>query len=258
LSTVISAIHEGRAGAHGHARRGAAPHDGAAPLDGGLGGVHLGAHGRVQAIGRHQQRAGHLHALAVARFDERGHAPGILPVAGHAMAQPHGALAQALLHGIEQHHLQLSAVHRILRPPVAGLQAARFGIDLVAVAAYQGPFPRLQPDGVQHIVAEAQVMQLPHGVGLQVDAHAQRLQLRHRLEHDAGHADLVQREGGGHATDAAAGNEHGAGGIVVGSSSRHAGIVHAITAGKCPAGAACMHAGAGGPAAQAVMRQSMK
>ena len=177
--------------------------------------MHLRAHGRVQAIGRHQQRALHLQPLAIAGVDEGGHALGILPVAHHAPAQLHGVVAQALPDGVEQHHLQLPAVHRVLRPAVAGLQPAWLGIHLVAVAAHQRPFPRLQADGVQHIVAEAQVMQFPHRVRLQVDAHAQRLQLRHRLEHDAGHADLVQREGSGHATDAAAGNEHGAGWIVV-------------------------------------------
>ena len=54
-----------------------------------------------------------------------------------------------------------------------------------------------------------QVVELAHGIGLQVDAHAQRLQIRHRLVDHAGHADLVQREGQGQAADAAAGDQHG-------------------------------------------------
>ena len=45
---------------------------------------------------------------------------------------------------------------------------------------------------------------------LQVDAHAQRLQFRHRFKDDAGHSYLLQGEGGGHATNAAAGDQDGA------------------------------------------------
>ena len=93
---------------------------------------------------------------------------------------------------------------------VARLQAAWLGVHLVPVAAHQRPFACLQANGVQHVVAKPQVVQFAHGVGLQVDAHAQRLQLGHRFKDDAGHADLVQGEGSGHATDAAAGDQDGA------------------------------------------------
>jgi hypothetical protein len=51
-----------------------------------------------------------------------------------------------------------------------------------------------QADAVEQVGVEAQVEQLAHGIGLQVDAHAQRLELGHGFEDDAGHADLVQRE----------------------------------------------------------------
>jgi hypothetical protein len=65
------------------------------------------------------------------------------------------------------------------------------------------------PMRVEQVGADAQVEQLAHGVGLQVDAHAQRLAAAARLRrHDAGHADLVQGEGQRHAADAAAGDQH--------------------------------------------------
>jgi hypothetical protein len=92
-------------------------------------------------------------------------------------------------------------------PAVAGQPAARLGVDVVAVAADQRPFARLQPDGVEHGFVETQVEQLAHGVGLQVDAHAQRLQFGHGFEHGARHADLVQRQRQRQAADAAAGDQ---------------------------------------------------
>ncbi len=131
-----------------------------------------------------------------------------MAIAGDPVAQPHRGRAQAFEHRAVQQHLQLPAVHRVLRPAVAGEQAARLGVHLVAVAAHQRPFARLDADGVEHFSAQAQVIELAHGIGLQVDAHAQRLQLGHRFEHDAGHADLMQRERQRHAADAAAGDQH--------------------------------------------------
>ena len=171
--------HKRSARSHRHPRRGAAPHDGTAPLDGRLRGVHLRPHGRVQAIGGDQQRSVHFPAFTIACLDDRRHTVGILPVAHHPLPQLHGVVSQAFSHGVEQHHLQLPPVHRILRPVVARLQAAWLGVHLVAVAPHQRPFARLQANGVQHFVAKPQVVQLPHGIGLQVDAHAQRLQLGH-------------------------------------------------------------------------------
>ena len=101
-------------------------------------------------------------------------------------------------------------MHRILRPAVTGEQSARLGVDVVAVASDQRPFAGLDADAVEHLVVKAQVVQLANRIGLQVDAHPQRLQVGHRFIDNAGHADLVQREGEGHAPDAAAGDQHGA------------------------------------------------
>jgi len=164
----------------------------------------------MQAVGGHQQRAFGFAAAAIACLDQRRDALLVRAVAGHPMAQPYRVGPQAFAHGAVQHHLQLPAMHRILRPPVAGQQAARLGVHVVAVAADQGPLARLDADRVEHRVVETQVVQLAHRIGLQVDAHPQRLQVGHRLVDHAGHADLVQREGQGHAPDATAGDQHGA------------------------------------------------
>ena len=98
-------------------------------------------------------------------------------------------------------------MHRVLRPVVAGEQPARLGIDVVAVEPDQRPFLGRQADAVEVGLRDAEVVELAHGVGLQVDADAERAHLAHRLEHDAGHADLVQRQRRRQPADAAAGDE---------------------------------------------------
>ena len=141
---------EGGAGADRHARRGAAPHDGAAPLDRRLRRVHLRPHRRMQAVRGDQQAAFDFRARRPSRVStQRGHAVGVVAVAGDAVAQPDRIGAEPLERRPVQQHLQLAAVHRVLRPAVAGQQAARLGIDVVAVAPDQGPFARLDADGVE-------------------------------------------------------------------------------------------------------------
>ena len=87
---------------------------------------------------------------------------------------------------------------------IARLQTPRFGVNIVAIAPHQGPFQRGQAHLAQHIGANPKIEQLAHGIGLQVDAHAQRLDLGHRLEHGAGHTDLMQRQRQCHAANATA------------------------------------------------------
>jgi hypothetical protein len=81
------------------------------------------------------------------------------------------------------------------------LSTARINRRILAV--------RGQTDAVEVGRRDAEIVKLAHGVGLHVDADAERAHLAHRLEDDAGHADLVQRQGGGEAADAAAGDENG-------------------------------------------------
>ena len=72
----------------------------------------------------------------------------------------------------------------------------------------QRPFLGRQADAVEIGFGDAEVVELAHGIGLQIDADAERAHLAHRLEDDAGHADLVERERGRQAANAAAGDDH--------------------------------------------------
>ena len=55
--------------------------------------------------------------------------------------------------------------------------------------------------------SNAEVAQFAHGVGLQVDADAERPHLAHGFKDDARHADLLERQRGDEPADAAAGND---------------------------------------------------
>jgi len=171
--------------------------------------MHLCANGRVQAVRGDQQAAVAFEAAAVARFNQCGDPVVTVPVAGHALAEPDRVAAEALEHGAVQQHLQLAAVHRVLRPAIAGQQAARLGVDVVAVAADKRPLTCLDADRVQQFAADAEVVELANGVRLQVDADTERLRIGDRLEHHARHADLVEREREAHAADAASGDQDG-------------------------------------------------
>jgi hypothetical protein len=186
----------------------AAPHHRAAPVDRRLAGMHLRAHRRVDAVGADQQRALGLGGCAVGVLDQRADAAvRVLAVAGDAAAEPHRGSSSALHELVVQQHVELAAVHRVLRPVVAGEQAARLRIDVVAVEADQRPFPGGQPDAVEICLGEAEVVKLAHRIGLQIDADPERPHLADRLKHDAGHADLMERQRGGKPADAAARDE---------------------------------------------------
>ena len=98
-------------------------------------------------------------------------------------------------------------MHRVLRPLVAGEQPARLGVDVVAVEPDQRPFLGRQAHAVEVGLREAEIVELAHGVGLQIDADAERAHLADRFEDDAGHADLVQRQRCRQPADAAAGDD---------------------------------------------------
>jgi hypothetical protein len=181
----------------------------AAPLDRRLDGIHLCANSRMQTVCGNQQSAVAFEVTAVPRFDQRRDATLPVSVTSDALAQTDRIGAEPLEHGAVQQHLELAAVHCVLRPAVAGEQAARLGVDVVAVAADQRPFAGLDADAVQHLAADAEVIELANGVGLQVDADAERLRIGDGLVHHARHADLVKRERESHAADAASGDQDG-------------------------------------------------
>src|SRR5919108_114555 len=96
-------------------------------------------------------------------------------VAGQYIFRP-----DALLHGSEQDHLEVAAADRVLGPGIAGGKAARLGPDQLAVFVMVAQFRRLDRSGSQY-VAEAELDKFTHGVRLQIDADAERLNVGNRL-----------------------------------------------------------------------------
>ena len=104
--------------------------------------------------------------------------------------------------------MKLATMNRVLRPFVSGQAPTRLGIDVIAVESDQRPFLCRQAHAVEIVLGDAQINEFPHGIGLQIDADAERAHVPDGFEDDAGHADLVKRQGGRQATDAAAGDDY--------------------------------------------------
>ena len=132
----------------------------------------------------------------------------MLPVSGHAAAEPDRVRTDPFHELAVQQQVELAAMHRVLRPFVSGQAPARFGIDVIAVEPDQRPFFRRQAHAIEIVLGDAEIAEFPHGIGLQIDADAERAHFPDGLEHDAGHADLLERQGGRQPADAAAGDEH--------------------------------------------------
>ena len=103
--------------------------------------------------------------------------------------------------------MQVRPVDRKLRPLVAGVPAARFLEDELAEAVVEAQLLRLDRERGE-LFLQAQLGQLAHAVRQQVDADAQRPDLRRRLEDVAGDAGLVQRQREREPADAAADDQH--------------------------------------------------
>src|SRR5512145_2451534 len=100
-------------------------------------------------------------------------------------------------------------MHGVLRPAVTRELTARLRVHVLAVQPDERPLARREPDRVQSVGADTELVQLADGVRLQVDPHAERLELGDGFEHEARHADLVQREGDAESADSATGDEYG-------------------------------------------------
>ena len=87
-------------------------------------------------------------------------------------------------------------------------QAARFRIDVVAVESGERPFLRGHPHLVHLVRSNAEIVKLPYGIRLDVDADAERTQFAHGFENEAWNADLVERQRGRKSADTAAGDHH--------------------------------------------------
>ena len=73
----------------------------------------------------------------------RRHAVIVLLDVGETMAGPNGGCTQARLHGARETHEQAAAVDRVLRPAVAGIQAARLAPDRPAIRGVVRELPGL-------------------------------------------------------------------------------------------------------------------
>ena len=142
-------------------------------------------------------------------LDPRGHAVGGLLVAHDARAEFHGVTASPRHEGVVQQYVEEAAMDRVLRPVVAGVLSARFGIDVMAVEADQRPFFRRQADTIHLGRADAEIIEFAHGVRLEVDADAEWTHFAHGFVDDAGNPDLLQGQRRRQTADAAAGDDHG-------------------------------------------------
>src|SRR5262245_33738002 len=109
--------------------------------------------------------------------------------------------------GFKQHLVQVGAMDGKLRPVVAGVATARFLVDELAMPAEEGELARLDGAGYERVL-QAKLAQLAHGMWQQVDADAERMDLRCRLEYTARDASLVQAERQREPADAAAHDQH--------------------------------------------------
>jgi hypothetical protein len=173
--------------------------------------MHLCPHGRVQSVRADQQGTVELLALAVASPDQRGDAaPGLMvAIAGDLHARADGVDAETFYRRLVQKHLQAAPVNGVLRPLVTCEEATGFRVDVIAVQPDERPLLGLHADRRETLGSDPELVELPHGVGLQVDAHAERSEACHRLQHDARHANLVQCKGDAQPPDPAAGDENG-------------------------------------------------
>ena len=110
-------------------------------------------------------------------------------------------------HLVQQHHVQQAAVDRELGPAIAGCNAARLGPDMQPFLGVQAVVAGANANAVQALL-QAQLAELSHCAGLQVDTHAKRTDLRHRLENLERHANLVAGQRQGESGDPAAGDEN--------------------------------------------------
>ena len=107
--------------------------------------------------------------------------------------------------GLQQQEMKCSAMDGNLRPAVAGGETPRLAPDALAAFGEIGKLAARHA-GLLNGRAQPQFLQFPHGVGEHVDAHAQRLNLGHGLEHLNGESGVVQAQGGGKTADSGAGN----------------------------------------------------
>src|SRR5262249_33087278 len=98
-------------------------------------------------------------------------------------------------------------MHRELRPAIPREQAARLTPDLLAELREIDKLAGADA-GLLEAILQTHLEQLAHSMGLDVDAHAQRLERRNLLEHQKRDAVLVARQSQRQSGNAATGDQH--------------------------------------------------
>ena len=110
------------------------------------------------------------------------------------MPGPDGVGCRDARDGPIQQHLQLPAMHRVLRPLIAGARRRAARNRRLCRSARPAPIPWSAAQWRRAVRPDAELVELTHRVGLQVDADAERLQLADGLEHQTRDADLMKRQ----------------------------------------------------------------
>ena len=135
----------------------------------------------------------------------RARAVCILPEAAAFPAAKKPLFARSFFEGIEQHHLQITAMNLKLRPFVACVAAGGLAMDELTEAVVK----RRLLGGDRNLcerIFQAQLAERLNCMGQQGDSYAHCLYFRRRLINATGDARLVQGERQGQPTDSAADN----------------------------------------------------
>src|SRR5688572_3583139 len=105
----------------------------------------------MQTVGCNQERSFNLTTVTVAALEHHRYSLSVRVIAIACYFQPctNGSCAKTLQRGAIQQHLQLTAVHGVLRPIVAGLYTPQFGIDFTAVETDENPLSGLHSDRIE-------------------------------------------------------------------------------------------------------------
>ena len=111
--------------------------------------------------------------------------------------------SEALDDRLVQQHLQVPAMHRKLRPPVAGVDPARLAPDPLAELVVVREFGCADRGGVE-AAGQPEIGQYPDRVRQQVDSDSERTDPVYRFVDDRVDADPMQAERRGQSADAGA------------------------------------------------------
>ena len=169
----------------------------------------------MNTVGAEQQLAANGRQVIAARcLDQQADTAAVVlnAIALGTMPEADPIRAEAFENSAVEQHVQLTTVDSILRPVIAREQAARLGVDVVAIETHERPLPRLNPYGVEQGVVDPQIVELTDRVGLEVDPDPQWARGADSLEHAAGDAKLVQGQGSDQPANSTTGDQDVVGG----------------------------------------------